>query len=57
MICRPQERFQSNVLQGIESLNLEVLQCNISSVVARVICIISAKVQYYVYNEFIIIPA
>jgi hypothetical protein len=45
MTCRPQLKFQSNMLQGMESLQLEVLQCNISRVAfGHVICIISAKV-------------
>jgi hypothetical protein len=45
MTCRPQPKFQSNMLQGMESLQLEVLQCNISRVAfGHVICIISAKV-------------
>ncbi|CAM6019519.1 unnamed protein product [Sphagnum balticum] len=44
MMCRPQPKFQSNMLQGMESLQLEVLQCNISRVAfGHVICIISAK--------------
>ncbi len=45
MMCRPQPKFQSNMLQGMESLQLEVLQCNISRVAfGHVICIILAKV-------------
>ncbi|CAK9870204.1 unnamed protein product [Sphagnum jensenii] len=44
MMCRPQPKFQSNMLQGMESLQLEVLQSNISRVAfGHVICIISAK--------------
>jgi hypothetical protein len=61
MTCRPQPKFQSNMLQGMESLQLEVLQCNISRVAfGHVICIISAKVctmhgpkLFFIYPRFV----
>lgn len=44
MVCRPQPRLQSNILQCLESLSLDVIQCSITKISHRLICIITAKV-------------
>lgn len=45
MVCRPQPRLQSNVLVCLESLDLDVMQCSITKVSQRLICVITARPQ------------
>ena len=44
MVCKPQPRLQSNILMCLENLNLDVLQCSITKIAHRLICVIAAKV-------------
>lgn len=44
MVCKPQPRLQSNILLCMESLKLDVLQCSITKIAHRLICVITAKV-------------
>jgi hypothetical protein len=44
MVCKPQPRLQSNILLCLESFNLDVMQCSITKIAHRLICVITAKV-------------
>lgn len=44
MVCKPQPRLQSNILLCMESLKLDVMQCSITKIAHRLICVITAKV-------------
>lgn len=45
MVCKPQPRLQSNILLCLESFNLDVMQCSITKIAHRLICVITAKPQ------------
>ncbi|XP_024393784.1 uncharacterized protein [Physcomitrium patens] len=45
MVFHPQPRLQSNILQCLESLNLDVMQCSITKIAHRLICVVTAQPQ------------
>ncbi|KAG0562011.1 hypothetical protein KC19_9G110300 [Ceratodon purpureus] len=45
MVCKPQPRLQSNILLCLENLDLDVMQCSITKIAHRLICVITAKPQ------------
>ncbi len=44
MVCQPHPHIQSQILQAVESLGLDVCQCSLNKVVLRVVYVIVAKV-------------
>lgn len=51
MVCKPQPRLQSNILLCLENLNLDVMQCSITKIAHRLICVITAKVLFHITSQ------
>lgn len=43
LVCRHQPRLQSNILQYLEHMNLDITHCCITKVAHRLVCVITAK--------------
>lgn len=52
LVCRHQPRLQSNILQYLEHMNLDITHCCITKVAHRLVCVITAKVQFKHRNIF-----
>jgi hypothetical protein len=50
MVCQPRPHIQSQILQAVESLGLDVCQCSLNKVVLRVVYVIVAKPRVVMSN-------
>ncbi|CAK9861032.1 unnamed protein product [Sphagnum jensenii] len=50
MVCQPHPHIQSQILQAVESLGLDVCQCSLNKVVLRVVYVIVAKPRVVMSN-------